>query len=318
MVEIKRLILSVIAIVMVITCFAFPQDTTYTTFSTLQKLKKHYPFIRIAEEQKDENIKAFENVVYKSVSAERNLHVDIYTPSKKGAYPVLFLVHGGGWRSGNKILERPMSQRIAKAGFVTVAIEYRLSLETKYPAAVHDIKAAIRWFKMHALQYSADSSRVAISGESAGGQLSMLVSMTNFDPEFEGERTAGECYANVKAAIDVDGVVSFLAPNSLNLKRKPNSADVFWLDGTFEEKPLRWKEASAIFHVDKNSVPVLFICSSVPRFHAGRDEMIDMYNQLGLYHESYTIPDTPHSFWLFDPWFEPTADYIQKFLIKVL
>lgn len=299
---------------------SFPTDTSYTTYQTWLKLRKNYPQIKIAATLSTDKLLQYNDVVYKTTTDSgyrRDLHLDIVRPASQKTLPALIMIHGGGWRSGNKSMEMPMAQRIALQGYVTIPVEYRLSLEAKYPAAVHDIKAAIRWVKDNAGKYGIDTTRIAIEGESAGGQLAMLVAMTNNVPGFEGEKGGSKSGSTVHAAIDVDGVVDFLAPNSLNIERKPNSADVSWLGGTFLEKPAIWKEASPAFWVSKNSVPVLFVCSSVPRFHAGRDEMIDMLNQHGIYSESVSLAGTPHSFWLFEPWMEPTVNYMLNFLNKV-
>lgn len=303
------------------TATTFEKDTTYTTHQTWQKLQKIHPEIKIIYSMQDKNLISKEDVLYKTISGEngeqRNLKLDIYRPAQKGKYPALIMIHGGGWQSGNKSMERPMAQRIALQGFVSIPVEYRLSLEARYPAAIHDIKAAIRWIKDNSEKYDIDTTRIAIEGESAGGQLAMLVAMTNNVDKFEGDKAGSNSTSTVHAAIDVDGIVSFLMPGSLNIERKPDSPDAFWLGGTFAEKPLIWKDASPLFWVEKRSVPCLFIASSVPRFHAGRDEMIDLLNQNGIYSESHTISETPHSFWLFQPWFTPTMDNIVGFLNRV-
>ena len=121
----------------------------------------------------------------------------------------------------------------------------------------------------------------------------------------------------MKAVIDIDGLLDFLAPASLDKVRKSNSADVSWLGGTFEEKPEVWKDASAIFRVNKYSPPVLFLNSGFSRFHAGQDEMCGIMNELGIYYEIHRFDVKVHPFWLFHPWFEPTADYMAGFLDKV-
>lgn len=296
------------------------KDTSYTTQSTYLKIKKQYPNIKIVPPVYDKQLLAFEDIVYKLIhgtESTRKLHLDIYRPNDEQKRPALIMVHGGGWRSGNKSMERPMAQQIAKEGYVTIPVEYRLSPESSYPAAIYDIKAAIRWVKENAERYGVDTVRIAIEGESAGGQLASLVAMTNGMERFEGESTGYKCSSTVHAAIDVDGIVDFLAPNSLNIARKPDSPDILWLGGTFEQKPLVWKEASPIYWVRKNSVPIAFITSSVPRFHAGRDEMIDLLDQHGIYSESHQIPNSPHSFWMYEPWFEPTKGYIVGFLERV-
>lgn len=295
---------------------SFEKDTSYTTYQTFIKLKKKHPEIRIAEEIKNTQIICYEDIVYKSID-DRLLKLDIYSPTKKGKFPALIMIHGGGWRSGNKNMERLMAQRIALQYYVTIPVEYRLSLDARYPAAIHDIKTAIRFIKDNADKYGIDTTKIAIEGESAGGLLAMLVAMTNGIEKFDGDGNCSKSSSTVHAAIDVDGILSFLMPGSLNIERKPDAPDAYWLGGIFAEKPNVWKDASPLFWVGKQSVPCLFIASSVPRFHAGRDEMIDLLNQNGIYSESHTITDSPHSFWLFEPWFTTTLNYTVSFLNKI-
>jgi len=173
------------------TSTSIPLDTTYTVWSTKKKLIRDYPYIKPVEPSSSNAIIQKENVVYLTLKdtpfGERDLHVDIFIPNKKKKYyPALVLVHGGGWRAGNKTLNTPMAQKLAENGFVVVSVEYRLSLEAKYPAAVHDIKAAIRWMREHASEYQIDTKHIAIGGSSAGGQLASLIGSTNRNSKFEG------------------------------------------------------------------------------------------------------------------------------------
>jgi len=101
------------------------------------------------------------------------------------------------------------------------------------------------------------------------------------------------------------------------LKRTEKSADVFWLEGFYEQNADRWKEASALTWVNKNSPPFLFINSSQLRFHAGCNDMVAKLTEYGIYTEVHKLEDAPHSYWLFHPWFEPTTAYIETFLKKV-
>jgi pectinesterase len=77
------------------------------------------------------------------------------------------------------------------------------------------------------------------------------------------------------------------------------------------------KEASALTHANEKTPPTLYINSDMPRFHAGRDDMISILNQHAIYNEIKTIPNAPHSFWFYDPWFKTTVDYSIQFLNKV-
>jgi hypothetical protein len=115
----------------------------------------------------------------------------------------------------------------------------------------------------------------------------------------------------------MDGLLDFTNAESLAVARTDYSADVFWLGGFYQQIPDRWKEASALSWVNPETPPFLFINSSQSRFHAGCADMVNRLNQYGIYNEVYKLEDAPHSYWLFDPWFDPTVSYIETFLNKV-
>lgn len=315
-----------LSILLLCPCMTFaqnviPRDTTYNLNGAFKNIQKHYPNIRLTSDQLPKGVTAEKDLIYATLEntpcGKRELHLDLFRPEKKGKYPALIQIHGGGWRSGNKSMEAAMAISIAKAGYVTIPVEYRLSLEAKYPAAVHDIKAAIRWVKANADKYGIDTTKIAITGNSAGGHLAMLVAMTNSVAKLEGTEGCLSASSTVHAVIDIDGVVDFMAPLSLNLNRKPDSPDVAWLGGSFLERPDLWKEASPIFWVNEKSVPTLFVNSAQHRFHAGEDEMLGLLKQYNVYNDVCEIPDSPHTFWLFHPWFEPTVSHMVQFLDKV-
>jgi acetyl esterase/lipase len=291
-----------------------PRDTSFTTHSAFIKESKKYPFIEIVRSELPESVLKNNDVVYNKIK-DRQLLADIFYPSHQinGGYPGVILIHGGGWRSGDKSLQVPMAQQLAAHGYVTMTVEYRLSPEAPYPAAVHDLKAAVRWLRANAKEYGLDPVKIAVLGCSAGGQLAALVGTTNGNEEFEGDRKSTEQSSEVQAIVDIDGILAFKHPES-----KEGEVAAQWLGGTAEERPEIWEEASALTHVNANTPPVLFLASSHPRFHAGKEDMIKILEKYGIYYESHVIPDTPHPFWLFHPWFEPTAKIITSFLDKVL
>lgn len=299
-----------------------PQDTSFTVNSVYQKIKEEFPQAVPAKSVLPDGIKAEYDLVYTSLPdtpfGKRDLHADVFRPEKAGRYPALIMVFGGGWRSGNKILQRPMAMQIAAKGYVTVAVEYQLSLEAKYPAAVYNIKAAIRWMRANAERLNIDPEKIAISGCSAGGQLASLVGMTNGVDQFEGNQGYHGYSSSVQAVIDIDGALDFMAPLSLNLERTPESPDIQWLGGDFYHRPEVWKDASPIFWVNEHSVPVLFFNSGFPRFHAGQGEMIAMMTQWNIYTEVHVFDIKMHPFWLFHPWFDKTVEYMTGFLDKTL
>jgi pectinesterase len=117
----------------------------------------------------------------------------------------------------------------------------------------------------------------------------------------------------------MDGVLDFTDPNESAKDDNPakRSAGAYWFGATFKEAPEKWIEASPLIYADKNTPPMLFVNSSLPRFHAGRDSVITILNKHGIYSEVHTITGTPHPFWLFNPWFRPTVEYMVAFLDKV-
>lgn len=302
----------------------FPVDNSFTLDKAFSKYRKDFPQIEIARVAPAAGVSIERDLVYRQLG-ERRLHLDLFRPAQGvKARGAVLLVHGGGWRSGNRTLQEPMAIYLANRGFVTATVEYRLSLEARYPAAVVDIKTALRWLRKRAGEYDFDPGNLAILGASAGGQLANLVGVTPGARIFgSGGNTEAEA---VRAIINLDGVVSFTTPLALkyeNDPRKQPSAAGAWFGGTFEEVPELWRQASPLVYVAGSDdgdgagtslVPTLFVNSSQPRFHAGRDDYRAKLQRAGVATEVLTHPDTPHAFWLFEPWFTPTAARTEAFL----
>jgi pectinesterase len=309
----------------IVTCAAagkdIPRDTSFALYNTTVKVQKKYPDARLIIPELPAGCTKQENVVY-AHSGDRDLHLDIFSPraKKSDRFPCILMIHGGGWRSGSRQMEWPMAQRLAGEGYVTVTVEYRLSIEAQYPAGVHDLKTAIRWLRANAAARHIDRSKIAVYGCSAGGQLAALLGTTGDMKLFEGDGAHQGTSTRVQCVVDVDGIVTFMDPaDTLNdMDPAKPSASTLWFGGTVKQKPGVWKEASPIFYINKHTPPFLFVNSSLERYHRGRDEMVKTLGELGIYSEVHTIPDTPHPFWLFHPWFEPAYGHILAFLNKTL
>lgn len=133
------------------------------------------------------------NVVYGS-GGGRDLLCDIYTAEGRAEpAPGVILLHGGGWRAGDRSVMEGYGRRLAAEGFVCVAPEYRLTPESPWPAQIHDVKAAIRWTRAQSAALGIDPERLAILGRSAGAHLALLAAGAANAPEFAGEGgNAGE------------------------------------------------------------------------------------------------------------------------------
>ncbi|UII27143.1 alpha/beta hydrolase [Fulvivirga maritima] len=310
----KQILITTILLLSICTARAqqYPRDTSYSIHSAYLKLKKYYSDITPIAPQKLKTIKEKRDVTYAQVG--RDLTLDVFYPKKKkkGGYPGVILIFGGGWSSGSKANQVPMAQKLADAGYVAIVPEYRLSPEISYPAAVHDLKAAIRYMRAHADKYNLDTTQIASLGCSAGAQLATLLGVTGDLPKLEGDEGNNDHYSDIQAIVNIDGIVSFIHPEAEEGKYAAK-----FLGGYKAEVPEIWKEASPLEYVGPSTPPTLFINSSQPRFHAGRDDMIKILNDNNIFNQTYTLDDSPHSFWLVHPWFEPTFKYTVEFLNNV-
>ena len=102
----------------------------------------------------------------------------VVTPEGTGPFPVLVWIHGGGWVIGTAAESAATCRTLAAgAGCVVVSVDYRLAPEHKAPAALDDCLVATRWVLEHADEIGGDGSRVAVGGDSAGGNLAALVAL---------------------------------------------------------------------------------------------------------------------------------------------
>jgi acetyl esterase/lipase len=148
-------------------------------------------------------------VEFASVEGFRPLLLDLYVPHSAAASgATIVYLHGGGWAVGSRRRfgrafaswsPTPLDL-LAQAGFVVATVDYRLSGEARFPAQLHDVKAAIRWVRGNAPQLGVDPSKVLAWGESAGGHLAMLAGLT-------GSMTSLEVASLDVASLEVEGVV---------------------------------------------------------------------------------------------------------------
>ena len=108
--------------------------------------------------------------------ASVEIPVRVYTPQGAGPFPILVYFHGGGWVIGNLEAYDPTCRALTNAAqCVVVSVEYRLAPEHKFPAAPEDCYAALQWVGANATAINGDSARIAIGGDSAGGNLTAVV-----------------------------------------------------------------------------------------------------------------------------------------------
>ncbi|WP_159427046.1 alpha/beta hydrolase [Formosa haliotis] len=280
-------------------------DTSYTITSAYKKVLKKHPYISIAKAD-TKQVKAHLNIPYKIIGKD-NLQLDAFIHDSASLKPAIILVHGGAWKSGSKELLNPLAEQLAAYGFNSFSINYRLAPQYKFPDAIFDINDALRYIVKHADEFKINPNKLILLGCSSGAQLASLVATTSQSTTFQKQ------LVHLKALINIDGILAFSHPKS-----EESTSAANWIGATENDNPELWKQASPLTYVDETCPPTLFIASDFGRFQAGRDEMISILKQHTIPYQVKIIHDAPHTFWLFNPWFDEVTHIIIDFLNVIL
>ena len=252
---------------------------------------------------------------------EHTVELYVYVPDAPGTWPCILDIHGGGWKQRQIEADKPMMERLAQRGFVTALVSYRLSTEAKYPAALHDCKAALRCLRAHAKELKLDPDRIGCMGGSAGGHLSGLVGMTSglTDAAFEGDADPAKRPfpgqpSTVQACIVMAATQDLVAAN----QGKKNEGALLFFGATADENPDLYRQASPITHVRPGVPPTIFIEGEKDTLKIGRAEMMDRLKAAGIETAVHTLKDAPHPFWMSDPWCAQTVDIAAAFFKRHL
>lgn len=291
----------------------FPVDDGYTVSQRYAAYKADHPEMEMPRLVFEAGQQVQFDRLYKTI-ADRELHIDVFLPPPgRGNHQAILLVHGGAWRAGNKSNFYALANQLAQRGYVVFTPELRLALEAPYPAGLIDINDAIVWAKAHASEYGFDAAKLAIGGESAGGQMASLLAYSADRDLF---KSAPRLDTRVAALIDLDGLFDFTTPLALkaeNAKGEKSSA-ALWLGGAYETAGDKWREASAARYAGAKSPPTLVIASEQPRFTAGYEEVKPVLDRHHIRNDFIKFDHLPHSFWLFEPYVAQVAVVIDTFL----
>jgi acetyl esterase/lipase len=195
--------------------------------------------------------------------------VDVYTPKAAAPFPVVVLIHGGGWVQGDKMEYRTSikTEALLARGYAVVAVNYRLSGIAKFPAQIQDVKAAVRWIRANATTYNLNPNKIGAWGTSAGGHLTALLATSGGINALE-DFTQGDATksSTIQAAVDWFGPTDFLQMDAQtiaqgcginnathNLASSPESSLMGY---AIQTQPTLVQVANPITYVTSNDPPV--------------------------------------------------------------
>ena len=210
-------------------------------------------------------------------SPQGELHLDLYLPQNAKKDFLIIWVHGGAWKSGDK-MNPPKT--LVDQGYAMASINYRLSTEAIFPAQIHDIKAAIRYLRANAKSFGLSAKNVILWGSSAGGHLVALAGLSNGDKYLEGVLGNYQSFSS-----DVQGIIDFYGPTNLESildQSTPHGLEVRIpaLQLLYGADPLTSKDiakkCSPIQYVDADD-PAIFIA------HGDQDNQVPINQSIELF-----------------------------------
>jgi acetyl esterase/lipase len=242
-------------------------------------------------------------IVYASPGG-RDLQLDLFLPkSGDRPFPAVVYLHGGGWSGGNRNQFHRQAAHMATRGVTGACVQYRLSGEAKYPAAIEDARAAVRWLRENAMKYRIDVERIGAAGGSAGGHLAALLGTTE---------------PRVRAVAAFNPVLDLpaLAPAA----GSANNAIAAFVGATYLENAKLWTDASPITHASRRSAPILILHGTADAT-VPYQQAVDMLKKLkdaGATAELFTAEGAPHGFFNRPPWYEKTLAAMEEFFERTL
>jgi len=268
-----------------------------------------------------DSVEVKKDIIY-SKTPEKDLKLDLYLPKEGvGPFPAVVYIHGGGWKQGNRRAFMRQAAYMAEKGYVGVCIAYRFSHEAKFPAQIHDCKAAVRWVRAHAKEYRINPKRIGVAGGSAGGHLASLLGTTSGLAVFEGEGGYSEYASAVNAVAAFNPALDLTDILRKRKNNKDNGPPMLDLIGVpYTEHPELYEQASPICHVSEKSVPFLFLHgtedATVPYEESVR--MAEQLKKAGVQAEIFTAKGAGHAFFNSAPWYRPALKAMESFFEKHL
>jgi len=227
----------------------------------------------------------------------QHLQLDMARPKTgDGPFPAVVCIHGGGFRAGSRKGYDALCTRLAEQGYVAVTVSYRLAPKYQFPAAVHDVKEAVRWLRGNANKYRIDAERIGVMGGSAGGHLAQFVGVTADVKGFEGTGGYLDKSSRVRCVVNYYGPSDF----TKSYGKSVDAAEVLplWLGGNLESAEHRHIVASPLNWVTPHAAPTLCIHGTEDKYVAHEQAvwMIDRLKSVGVEAELLTLEGAGHGF----------------------
>lgn len=183
-----------------------------------------------------------------------------------GPFPAVVCIHGGGFRAGERTGWDAAVKKLAEHGYVAVTVTYRLSPQYQFPAAVHDVKAAVRWLRANAATYHVDPDHVGAVGDSAGGHLALFLGVTGGVQQFEGNEGNADQSSRVQCVVDYYGPSDF----TKSAGKSVDAAEVLplFLGGDVEHARKRYVLSSPLYWVTPEAAPTLLLHGTEDKYVA--------------------------------------------------
>ncbi len=260
----------------------------------------------------------YPDMVY-AKTPQRELRMDLFVPKAVSQPPLVVYIHGGGWKAGSRKV--PFAKSLTAHGFAVASIDYRFSHQAKFPAQIHDCKGAVRWLRSNAEKYGYDAARIAAMGESAGGQLAVLLGTSGGVKELEGDvgGNPGES-SRVQLVVDYFGATDFplRARTQPAMTEKPGAVAYELFGGPVTRKKNLARLASGALFVTKDDPPLLAVHGDADQqvLPDQSERIVEAYKKTGLNAELFVVPGGGHSGELYHQ--GEVKDTVVRFLQKHL
>jgi acetyl esterase/lipase len=248
----------------------------------------------------------FGGISYGLVSGYRPLQLDVWVPAASTSPPLVVWIHGGAWLSGDRrylpetLRPNQLFDALLAAGLAVASVDYRHAREAPFPAQLHDVKAALRYLRMHAQELGVDVTRVGVWGESAGGHLAALLALTADRDDLEGDVGVPGSAGGVDAVVDWYGVTDpdalpRMPPQAAALTQLPDHPSDVLLAGA---GPATRADAAPLRQVRPGAPPFLLLHGTADRLvpFAQSEALLDALRAAEVPAQLIPVPGADHIF----------------------